>query len=413
MKNKPNNLTWWGERKDVDNFYEAADLFLFTSKGNSHDKETMPLVIREALSWQLPILIYNLEVYQNYFDNYPVTYLTNKEQNIKNIENIMKGFKIISEDVAQEKFNIWYDSSEQKVYTHYLGDKDFSNFRVVIRDIDSKTTIWKYHPTHVNTWCVPSPKNIHNFEEDPDMGGFLIEVFDKDNLIYTKNIRIKYPTIYKPQIYSSEEPTFNNYCEFFVRQIFKNLPIQNFEVVLDIGANVGMWTEWALHQNSHHIYSFEPNKTALKDLYKLHGNNDRVTIIDKAVYNENTELDFFFTEENSLVSATHSHNGQGFGLPTTSNYKVDAITLEKFIQDYNIKNIDLVKMDIEGSEFNIIPNLQQSSFDIIDNFLIEIHPKYFEDGEQKVQQLKDILYNQGYNVNQFEHDMIYFSKFKQ
>jgi len=73
MKSKPNNLTWWGERKDVDNFYEAADLFLFTSKGNSHDKETMPLVIREALSWQLPILIYNLEVYQNYFENYPVT----------------------------------------------------------------------------------------------------------------------------------------------------------------------------------------------------------------------------------------------------------------------------------------------------------------------------------------------------
>lgn len=89
MENKPNNLTWWGERDDVDNFYEATDLFLFTSKGNSHDKETMPLVIREALSWRLPILIYNLEVYQNYFDSYPVTYLTNKEQNIKNIKNMI------------------------------------------------------------------------------------------------------------------------------------------------------------------------------------------------------------------------------------------------------------------------------------------------------------------------------------
>lgn len=87
-KNVPPNLTIWGERKDVNNFYEAADLFLFTSKGNSRDKETMPLVIREALSWKLPIFIYNLEVYQNYFDPYPVTYLVEDTQmNVKNIKN--------------------------------------------------------------------------------------------------------------------------------------------------------------------------------------------------------------------------------------------------------------------------------------------------------------------------------------
>ena len=30
----------------------------------------MPLVIREAISWQLPILIYNLPVYLNYFDKF-------------------------------------------------------------------------------------------------------------------------------------------------------------------------------------------------------------------------------------------------------------------------------------------------------------------------------------------------------
>jgi glycosyltransferase involved in cell wall biosynthesis len=70
MEEKPNNLTWWDERSDVENFYQSMDLFLFTSKGNENDKETMPLVIREALSYQIPQLLYNLEVYQNYFDSY-------------------------------------------------------------------------------------------------------------------------------------------------------------------------------------------------------------------------------------------------------------------------------------------------------------------------------------------------------
>jgi FkbM family methyltransferase len=76
MQDKPSNVTWWNERTDVDSFYQSMDLFLFTSRGTNNDKETMPLVIREALSYQIPQLLYNLEVYQNYFDKYDsVNYL--------------------------------------------------------------------------------------------------------------------------------------------------------------------------------------------------------------------------------------------------------------------------------------------------------------------------------------------------
>jgi len=90
MKDKPNNLTWWDERTDVENFYQSMDLFLFTSRGSQNDKETMPLVIREALSYQIPQLLYNLEVYQNYFKNYDsINYLNfdNFEENVLSIKN--------------------------------------------------------------------------------------------------------------------------------------------------------------------------------------------------------------------------------------------------------------------------------------------------------------------------------------
>jgi glycosyltransferase involved in cell wall biosynthesis len=73
---QPSNLTWWNERTDVDKFYQAMDLFLFTSRGHENDKETMPLVIREAISYQIPVLIYNLPVYLNYFHKFSgVSYL--------------------------------------------------------------------------------------------------------------------------------------------------------------------------------------------------------------------------------------------------------------------------------------------------------------------------------------------------
>ena len=76
VQEQPSNLTWWNERTDVDKFYQAMDLFLFTSRGHENDKETMPLVIREAISSQIPVLIYNLPVYLNYFHKFSgVNYL--------------------------------------------------------------------------------------------------------------------------------------------------------------------------------------------------------------------------------------------------------------------------------------------------------------------------------------------------
>jgi FkbM family methyltransferase len=94
MKDFPSNCKWWNERSDVDAFYEAADLFLFTSQGHETDRETMPLVIREALGWKVPSLIYNLPVYMNYFDKYSsIEYLT---------EDLQKNAHRIAEKLLHE-----------------------------------------------------------------------------------------------------------------------------------------------------------------------------------------------------------------------------------------------------------------------------------------------------------------------
>jgi len=96
VQNQPSNLTWWNERTDVDKFYQAMDLFLFTSRGTNNDKETMPLVIREAVSYQIPVLIYNLPVYLNYWDDFKgVSYLefNNFEKNCEIIASKL-GVKI-------------------------------------------------------------------------------------------------------------------------------------------------------------------------------------------------------------------------------------------------------------------------------------------------------------------------------
>jgi len=68
MKNIPKNVVLWGERDDVFDFYDACDLFLFTSRGFRYDKELNPLVIKEALEHQIPQFIFPLDVYNRKYD---------------------------------------------------------------------------------------------------------------------------------------------------------------------------------------------------------------------------------------------------------------------------------------------------------------------------------------------------------
>ncbi len=65
MNYVPENVTVWGERSDTDKFLLAADVFMFNSVW-----ECNPLVLREAISYGLPILARNLPQYKDMFTEY-------------------------------------------------------------------------------------------------------------------------------------------------------------------------------------------------------------------------------------------------------------------------------------------------------------------------------------------------------
>jgi autotransporter strand-loop-strand O-heptosyltransferase len=65
MQDLPPNVIVHGERSDVDEFMEMADMFMFNSTW-----ECNPLVLREAIGYGLPIIARNLPQYRDMFTDY-------------------------------------------------------------------------------------------------------------------------------------------------------------------------------------------------------------------------------------------------------------------------------------------------------------------------------------------------------
>ena len=91
MQDLPGNCVIWGERNDTDIFYQAADLFVFSSTW-----ELNPIVIKESLSWGLPILMRRLPSYLDQYDNNPLVHYLSKDNlfydkdfNINKIKEIL------------------------------------------------------------------------------------------------------------------------------------------------------------------------------------------------------------------------------------------------------------------------------------------------------------------------------------
>lgn len=408
MKELPNNCKWWGERNDVDTFYEMADLFLFTSRGFVTDKETMPLVIREAISWNAPSLIYNLDVYLNYFDTFDnIKYLDPKsKQNNANI--ILNSLKIDKEDIMiNYEFTSRWDPQEQKMY---FTPKETVDVPVIVsvREYMSEGVLWACHYDKlyagVEYWIIPVSKEMHNYDTDPEVAGTKICIYIKSTgrKIYEEPHFRKFVDVPRANL-SKDVPYHMNYAEFLIKNKYKRYFGTKYKNVVDVGANVGVFVEYLLHNEiTENIVAVECDSKALKDLQDNFKRESRVEVIPKALHTNNEQITFYHSEENPVISSTLSPDrlkNHIAGVKGDDAVIVDTITISDLIN--KLGTIDLLKIDIEGAEYDIIDKLDTSLFAYINNFFIECHffeDNYIESYNDLIKKLKD----NGYKVNEFE-----------
>jgi len=130
----------------------------------------------------------------------------------------------------------------------------------------------------------------------------------------------------------------------------------------------------------YHIFSFEPEES----FHKYYINIPNHTLIKKAIWTEDGTLEFWPDTEirkagGSLIKKVGNHRHPK--KPIT----VETIDFTKWIlENFSRTDIIDVKMDIEGAEYKVIPDMvRRGSFKIINKFFIEWHYYKIDMPEEK------------------------------
>jgi FkbM family methyltransferase len=414
MKDLPSNCKVWGERKDVDSFYNAMDVFLFTSKGTVKDKETSPLVIREAIGWNIQSLLYNLPVYCGMYDSYPnLNWLThNFESNLKLIKDRIKNYNCsLPKDLAM---NVSFQEPNIINISTPIG---FNGY-ISIRDDLTKIPLYCCHlDMQKNCGWNIIPNGDRNFKTETYFSKFLLEFYDNNKQFiesYTLKIReLDYIPISVSKNFSPFDCLYINYKQMFYEDIYAHCYLDDLETVIDLGANVGLFSLYMLKKrNCKRIYAVEPTKKAFSQLSESLHDELNSSIHKLAIHNFEGKSKIKSVEDNSTISGfiddVHPYTQHNM-----KEEEVDVVTLSRFMNDHNLDRVDLIKIDIEGCEYDVIDSL--SDFDLLksDRYLIEYHWAKTKNIKKIVDRFKFLGYNILNNEDPtFDNDLGFFFAYK-
>lgn len=197
---------------------------------------------------------------------------------------------------------------------------------------------------------------------------------------------------------------YKNYIMDYDEFIFIEKLSKKGDVILDIGANVGVYSIWfdKCINGEGKIFAFEPDLNNFQKIQynlKLNNNPPSIKLYDSAVSNSNGYIEFFSgLDEQSSISFATDQNLQSI--------KVKTVTLDDFCEQNSISEINYLKIDVEGAEYLVLEGanamlssqsiriIQLELNDHISNFNIKIEDvvNMMEKKGYKLYRLLDKLY---------------------
>lgn len=165
----------------------------------------------------------------------------------------------------------------------------------------------------------------------------------------------------------------------------------HLRLIVDVGAHVGGFVCWAASRApAARIIAFEPEPRNFVDLEQNVARNNlerRVELVNAAVGAADGEIAFRVHEGDRQLSSVVVASGEAI--------TVRCMNFDRYIRTSLDGPIDLLKMDVEGAEWDILYSLSEDIWARISRIVVEVHVF----GGRGLREMEDLFQSKGYETH--------------
>lgn len=186
------------------------------------------------------------------------------------------------------------------------------------------------------------------------------------------------------------------FFEIFEEGVYdQEILIDSKDWIIDLGANIGLSANYfhAHLDDYDSILCVEPSHQNLPLLQENTKSIQRININKAAI---------------DIYAGSAHFNDSEFGhlskvdIESESDYTIDVVTIDSLIKANNIKSVGLIKIDIEGKEYEIMSG-DTAWLSIVKNMVIEIHDMDFE------KELDTTMESYNFSKKRIKEDIFWYS----
>lgn len=196
---------------------------------------------------------------------------------------------------------------------------------------------------------------------------------------------------------------FHMFHRVFLRDEYRlrEVAASPVECIIDLGANVGMFSARAA-QVAHRVFAFEPNPVNFDRLTRNTEALPQVTAEQRAVAGKSGSLRLYRPKEESMTGA-YSALAAGNDHLSDEYDVVSAITLDEIFADHEVETCSLLKIDIEGHEYEVLYATSDETLGRIQNIFGEYHDVQPATDDTRVEALRSFLSDKQFRVDVIPH----------
>ncbi|MDI1256468.1 MAG: FkbM family methyltransferase [Flavobacterium sp.] len=160
-----------------------------------------------------------------------------------------------------------------------------------------------------------------------------------------------------------------------------NYDLNKDSLVFDVGGYKGEFASDILCKYNANVYVFEPVKAFFHTIEEKFSHNPKV----KAYH-------FGLGKEDCKLQISLSDNSSSVFLESQDTESIQLVSADDFLKSNNVTQVDLIKINIEGGEYELLEALlDHGNISIFKNIQVQFHDFLFENAQERMNKIQDRL----------------------